>query len=141
MLFVPLGVGSSEEAVGAHFPGVGFFGVRARDDVDGGAEGFGEQETQVADAAEADDADFLAGAAAVADQRGVGGETGAEHGSGDGGGEGVGDWEDPIISRGMNWLVGGFKGKRGTGEGEREKRKKRRTSARGCGCERSNRPG
>lgn len=61
------------------------------------------------DAAEADDADFLAGAAAIPDERAVGGYAGAEHGGGIGGGELFGDGEDPEryvseVSSLVEWL-------------------------------------
>ena len=45
----------------------------------------------------ADDADFLARADAVADERGVGCQAGAEHGRGELRGEGVGDREGEVL--------------------------------------------
>ncbi|KAJ4294960.1 hypothetical protein N0V88_005200 [Collariella sp. IMI 366227] len=58
-----------------------------------------EQYAHVADAAQADDANLLSGATAVADERRVSGETSAEHGGGNSAVKAVGDGEDPKRSQ------------------------------------------
>jgi hypothetical protein len=48
---VPVGRGGRQKAVGAHGERVGALAGAARDGVDGGAEGFGEEDAEVADSA------------------------------------------------------------------------------------------
>lgn len=92
---VPALLAGGEIAVGAHLEGVGLLGAGAGDGPDLGAEGLGEHDTEVTNATNTDDADLLARAATVADERAVGGQTGAKHGRGEGAREGFGDGEDP----------------------------------------------
>ena len=93
----PVLVAGGNEAVGAHLEGVGLLGVRAGDGPDLGAEGLGEEHAKVADTTDADNANLLAGAAAVADKRAVGSQAGAQHGGGVGRVEALGDGEDPVL--------------------------------------------
>ena len=98
VVFSPVGVFvCGDEFIGAEGHGVGFFGGGARDGCYAVcAEGFGVEDAEVAEAADADDADFFAGAAAVVFERGVGGDAAAEHGGGFGGGDAVGDFDDEV---------------------------------------------
>ena len=86
-----------DEVVDAHFLCVLSLGVRAGNGHDFvGTQGPGVQHTEVAQPAEADDANFLAGAATVLLERCVDGNPATEHGCRVFGGNVVGDLEDEV---------------------------------------------
>ena len=97
-MFVPVLVFvSSDEFISAEGHGVGFFSRGAGDGCYAVcAQGFGVEDAEVAEAADADDAYFFAGSAAVVFEGGVGGDAAAEHGGGVGGGDAVGDFDDEV---------------------------------------------
>ena len=72
------GVFADNDFVGAEFFGVGDFALGGGELDDVRAEGVGELEAHVAEAAKADDADFLVGADVPVAERRVGGDAGAE---------------------------------------------------------------
>lgn len=97
-------VGGRDVVVGAEAHDLGALVLAARDADDAGAHGLGEQHAVVAQAADADDADRLAGADAVDLERAEDGDAAAQHGRGLGRGEAVGDLDDEVARRAV---VGG----------------------------------
>src|SRR6185437_14171687 len=75
---------AEDDFVSAELFGVVDFGFRCGELNDVCAEGVGELEPEMAQAAQADDADFLVGADAPVTQRAVGGDAGAEEWRGGG---------------------------------------------------------
>ena len=69
-----------------------------------GTESLGEEDTEVTETTNTDDTNGLAGATAVLAQRGVCGDTAAEHGGGVGRGDGIGDLDHEV---GGSTVVGG----------------------------------
>ena len=72
------GVGGDDDLIGAQAERIGFLAGRGGEDHDVGAEGSGELDPHVAQAAEADHADLLPLEVAPAAHRRVGGDPGAE---------------------------------------------------------------
>ena len=99
-----VGVGRGVVVVRAEAQPVLLLLQRLREHGDLGAEGVGDLDGHVAQPAEADDGDLLAGAGAPAAQRGVGGDAGAQQRRGGGRVEAVGDGEDEV---GVDDDVGG----------------------------------
>lgn len=70
-----------------------------------GPEGFGEEDPEVSEPADADDADAFARAAAFAGEGRVEGDAAAEHGGGRFTGNGIGDFKHKVAGRAV---VGGI---------------------------------
>ena len=96
-LFGPVFRGGGDEVFGAEFESVVFFRGGVRDDVDFGAEGFGPKDSEVAEAAEADDGDLFTWSNFGAPEGREGGEASAHHWGGLDGGNVVGDWEGEVF--------------------------------------------
>lgn len=96
---------SGDEVIRAKLEGISLLVGFAGDGDDAVcAEGLGEEDTEVAQTTDTDDTDCLAGTAAVLAERGVCGDTAAEHGGSIGGGDGVRDLDDEV---GGGAVVGG----------------------------------
>ena len=78
------GVGRDDDLMGSEAQAIGDFGRRGRKEHDMGAEGTGDLYAHVAEAAEPDDTDLLAGADLPVAERGVGRDAGAEQRRGGG---------------------------------------------------------